>query len=103
MDVNAQGGNFGSMLEAVSAGGHEAVIQLLLDKDVDINAQGGPFGSALQVASDGGHEAVVRLLLDKDTDVNAHAPMRGMAHSQGNGTLMRGWHAHEGMVHSRGR
>ena len=101
-DINAQGGHFGSVLEAASAGGHKAVVRLLLDKDTDVNAQGGPFSSALQVASDGGYEAVIWLLLDKDMDVNMHAPMRGMTHSQGDGMLTRGWHAHEGTARSQG-
>ena len=36
VDVNVQGGHYGSALQTVSAGSHEAIIQLLLDKDVDI-------------------------------------------------------------------
>ena len=62
----------------------------------------GPFSSALQVVSDGGHEAIIRLLLNKDMDINTHALTRGMAHSQGDSTVTRGWHGHEGMAWSRG-
>ena len=61
-----------------------------------------PFGSTLQAASDGGHEAIIRLLLDKDVDVNVHAPTRGMACSQGDGTVTRGRHGHKGTAWSRG-
>jgi ankyrin repeat protein len=37
-DVNAQGGRYGSALQAASARGHDQVVQLLLEKGVDINA-----------------------------------------------------------------
>ena len=58
-------------LQAASAGGHVAVVWLLLEKDVDVDMQGGECGSVLQAALAGGHMAVVWLLLEKDTDVNA--------------------------------
>ncbi|KAI1583619.1 ankyrin repeat and SAM domain containing protein 6, partial [Pyrenophora tritici-repentis] len=64
-NVNAQGGHYGSAIQAASAAGHEAVVKLLLDKGA-ANAQGGYYyGSALQAASARGHEAVAKLLLDK--------------------------------------
>jgi ankyrin repeat protein len=56
---------------AASAGGHEAVVELLLDMSADVNAQGGHYGNALYAASAGGQEAVVKLLLDKGADANA--------------------------------
>ena len=54
-DVNARGGEYGSMLQAALACGHKAVIQLLLEKDVDVNAQGAEesYGFVLYVASAG--------------------------------------------------
>ncbi|KFZ15421.1 hypothetical protein V502_05625 [Pseudogymnoascus sp. VKM F-4520 (FW-2644)] len=69
--VNALGGFYGNALQAASAGGHEQVVKLLLDKSADVNAQGGFYGNALQAASDEGHKQVVKLLLDKSADVNA--------------------------------
>ena len=46
-DVRAQG-EYG---HAASARGHEAVVQLLLEKNVDIHVQGGKYCNALQAAS----------------------------------------------------
>ena len=40
-------------LSVPSAGGHAAVVRLLLEKNADINTQGGEYGSALQAASAG--------------------------------------------------
>lgn len=61
----------GTTLVAASLGGHDKVVQLLLDKGAEVNAQGGSYGNALQAASEGGHDKVVRLLLDKGADMNA--------------------------------
>ena len=37
-DVNAQGGYYGNALQAASEGGHDQVVQMLLDKGADIDA-----------------------------------------------------------------
>ena len=63
--INAQGGYYGNTLQAASWGGHNQVMQVLLDKGADVNAQGGYYGNALQAASHRGHEKVVQMLLEK--------------------------------------
>ena len=63
--------DFGTTLDAASLGGHEKIVQLLLDKGAEVNAQGGFYGNALQAASVKGDEQVVKILLDKGAEVNA--------------------------------
>ncbi|KAM5521104.1 hypothetical protein FOXYSP1_14994 [Fusarium oxysporum f. sp. phaseoli] len=70
-DVNAQGGEYGNVLQAASSGGNLKIVQLLLDKGADISAQGGQYGNSLQAASYEGNLEVVQLLLDNGADVNA--------------------------------
>ncbi|EXK76525.1 hypothetical protein FOQG_18733 [Fusarium oxysporum f. sp. raphani 54005] len=46
-DVNVQGGEYGNSLRAVSYGGYQEVVQLLVDKGADVNVQGGEYGNIL--------------------------------------------------------
>ncbi|KAJ0133227.1 hypothetical protein HZ326_23694 [Fusarium oxysporum f. sp. albedinis] len=69
-NVNAQGGYYGTALQAASAKGRKEVVRLLLDEGADVNAQGGRYGGALQAASGEGHTEIVRLLLNEGADVN---------------------------------
>lgn len=66
--------------------GHEAVIDVLLDRGADINTQAGRYGivggrydNALQAASLGGHTAVVQLLLRRGADINLQGGQYGNA------------------------
>jgi ankyrin repeat protein len=52
-------------------GGHEAVVQLLMDSGADVNAKTEDGWTALHQAARGGHEAVIRLLIAGGADVNA--------------------------------
>ena len=56
-----------------SAGrGHEAVVRLLIERDVDINTEDNRGRIPLTSAASRGHEAVLRLLLERDdVDINA--------------------------------
>ncbi|KFY42803.1 hypothetical protein V494_02233 [Pseudogymnoascus sp. VKM F-4513 (FW-928)] len=51
--------------------GHEAVVQLLLDKGAEVDTKDGEYGQTpLSQAAGSGHEVVVRLLLDKGAEVD---------------------------------
>ena len=73
-DVAAQGGKYGTALQAALSlpsivsysskkyKDHAAIAHLLLDKEADINSHGGLFGNPLQSASIGGFVELARLL-----------------------------------------
>jgi ankyrin repeat protein len=61
-DINAQGGNYGSALQAASYKGHKEVVKILLEKGAKVNTGGGRYGNAILAASSRGHEAVVKML-----------------------------------------
>jgi ankyrin repeat protein len=54
-NVNAQGGLYGSALQAASLEGHPKTVQVLLAVGANVNDQGGHYDNTLQVASYGGH------------------------------------------------
>jgi ankyrin repeat protein len=70
-DVNAQGGHFGSTLQAACFRGNEAIVRLLLETGADVNAQGGRYSTALQTTCSRKHKAIVKPLLEAGADVNA--------------------------------
>lgn len=74
--MDAQGGQFGSALQAASFDGNVKLVQKLLDNGADINVQGGAFTNALLAASMQGREKAVQLLLDR----GASFSLRGSSH-----------------------
>ncbi|EIM82434.1 ankyrin, partial [Stereum hirsutum FP-91666 SS1] len=60
--VNAEGGDYGTALQAASSGGHITIIHLLIKYGADINLQSGKYGSALSAALYKNKRAVVQLL-----------------------------------------
>jgi ankyrin repeat protein len=65
-DVNAQGGQYGSALQAAALGGHEQVAQMLA---VDTEAIVRLFGTPLEAASLRGRKKVVRMLVDAGAQI----------------------------------
>ncbi|KAJ7443988.1 ankyrin repeat-containing domain protein [Mycena latifolia] len=78
-DVNAEGGHYGTPLQAASRWGHESVAQFLIEMGADVNAHGGDYGTALQSASRWRHESVAQLLIEMGADVNAYGGEYGTA------------------------
>ncbi|KAJ7892326.1 hypothetical protein B0H14DRAFT_3428082 [Mycena olivaceomarginata] len=50
-DTKAEGGLYGSTLQAASSGGNLDIVQLLLEHGADVKARGGAYGTALHAAS----------------------------------------------------
>lgn len=69
-DANAQGGYYGTALQAASSTGHEKVVELLLRNGANVNARG-KYDTALHAASTKGNDKVVELLLANGANVNA--------------------------------
>jgi Ankyrin repeats (3 copies)/Ankyrin repeat len=72
-DVNIEGGNYGSPLQAAASNGNGRIVQFLLDHGANVNIHGEgeeKYGHALYNASRDGHERIVRLLLNSGADVN---------------------------------
>jgi hypothetical protein len=78
-NVNAQGGEYGNVLQAASIKGNTQMVKLLLDNNANVNAQGGEYGNALQAASIKGNTQIVKLLLDNNANVNAQGGEYGNA------------------------
>ncbi|KAH0565685.1 hypothetical protein GP486_000925 [Trichoglossum hirsutum] len=79
VDVNVQGGGFGSALQTASYRGHDQIVQWLLEKGADVNAQGVRHSNALQAASYKGHGQIVQRLLEGGADVNMQGGHYGNA------------------------
>ena len=69
-DVNMQGGQYGSPLQAASVFGSVRAIKLLLQRGASVDIQGGKYGNALQAARARGWEDIIKLLQSRHADVN---------------------------------
>ena len=77
--INARHGDYGNALNAASEGGHEKVVQILIDAEADVNAQNQYGCPVLFSASVNGHEKIVQMLIDAGADVNAQNVYYGNA------------------------
>lgn len=67
-EIKLLGGRHGTALQAACVGGHQSVVQCLLDSGADINARAGLRGCTLNAAAASGHEGLVALLLENGAD-----------------------------------
>ncbi|KAH0490059.1 hypothetical protein TgHK011_001544 [Trichoderma gracile] len=72
LDVNKQGGLFGSALQAAAWTGKARVVSVLLNKGADVNIRGGKYGSALNAAVLKGYYDIVEMLLDRGATPDCH-------------------------------
>lgn len=72
VDVNTQGGSFGTALQAAAYSGQTLSVSLLLDRKADVNARGGKYGSALNGAIIGGRWNIVKILLAAGATPDCH-------------------------------
>ncbi|KAJ3756109.1 ankyrin repeat-containing domain protein [Lentinula raphanica] len=78
-DIDLPGELLGTALQTAAFGGHNGIVQLLLEHNPDINKRGGYFGTALQAAIAGGYKKVTYLLLQHNAEVNAEGGYYGTA------------------------
>ncbi|PNP43604.1 hypothetical protein TGAMA5MH_04576 [Trichoderma gamsii] len=72
IDVNAQGGRFGSALQAAAFFGQTKSVKRLLDRKANVNAAGGFYGSALNAAIISGYWNIVEILLEAGATPDCH-------------------------------
>jgi ankyrin repeat protein len=70
VSVDVVGGFYGTALQAAAAGGHEKIVQLLLEHGANVNTVTGWYTTALKAAAATAHETIVQLLLEHGADVN---------------------------------
>ncbi|KAJ4858637.1 ankyrin repeats (3 copies) domain-containing protein [Trichoderma breve] len=72
IDVNAQGGEYGSALQAAAWSGQAESIKLLIEKGAHVNVRGGKYGSALNAAIIMGYWNIVKILLENGARPDSH-------------------------------
>ena len=60
----------GTLLMAATAGGHEAMVRMLLQRGASVNMQGSLGGTALMHAAGNGRTTIVQALLDAKADAS---------------------------------
>ena len=78
-DVNAQGGYYGTALQAAIHQQHKAMTHSLLSRGANINLRGGYYGTALGAAVSRGDEEAVDILVENGADVNIRGGPFGSA------------------------
>ncbi|KAL4959687.1 ankyrin repeat-containing domain protein [Aspergillus stella-maris] len=79
IDVDAEGGRYGSALQAAAVGGSVAIMKMLLESNADVNSQNGTYGTPLIAASRRSHLTVAELLLERGAAVDVQAGVYGTA------------------------
>ncbi|PTB47828.1 hypothetical protein M431DRAFT_514179 [Trichoderma harzianum CBS 226.95] len=72
INVNAQGGTFGTALQAAAYSGQTLSVRLLLDRRARLNVRDGKYHSALNGAIISGHWNIVKILLAAGATPDCH-------------------------------
>lgn len=72
IDVNVQGGEYGSALQAAAWSGQAESIKLLIEKGAHVNVRGGKYGSALNAAIIMGYWNIAKVLLENGARPDFH-------------------------------
>ncbi|KAL6832933.1 ankyrin repeat-containing domain protein [Trichoderma camerunense] len=72
IDVNTQGGEYGSALQAAAWSGQTESIKLLIEKGAHVNVRGGKYGSTLNAAIIMGYWNIVKILLNNGARPDVH-------------------------------
>ncbi|KKP05412.1 hypothetical protein THAR02_02517 [Trichoderma harzianum] len=72
INVNAQGGTFGTALQAAVYAGQILSVRLLLDRKADVNTRGGKYHSTLNGAIISGHWNIAKILLEAGATPDCH-------------------------------
>lgn len=80
-DVNVACGFYGSPLQAASARGHKAIVQMLLENGAhtDFETRRGRYWTALDAAIQQQNQDIVHLLIDRQIDIDARCGKHGTA------------------------
>ena len=70
-NVNAQGGQYNTALQAAAIGGSDDIVSWLLEKGADASLGGGVFANALSAAVFSGSFNMVPMLHERQADINA--------------------------------
>lgn len=72
-NIDAKDGHGWTALSWATRTGHEAIVEILLDKGATVDAADEKCRTPLLLATENGHEACVKLLLDNGANVNANS------------------------------
>ncbi|UKZ66398.1 uncharacterized protein TrAtP1_007573 [Trichoderma atroviride] len=72
INVNAEGGKYGSALQAAAYAGQPESVKLLIQKGAKVNAQGGGYKNALNAATIWGFWDIVTILLDNGAEPDCY-------------------------------
>ncbi|KAK6449599.1 hypothetical protein FP744_10005849 [Trichoderma asperellum] len=72
ININAEGGEFGSALQAAAFSGQTESVKLLIEKGANVNIQGGEYKNALNAATVWGYWDIAKILLENGAEPDCY-------------------------------